>query len=387
MSAPAIHVRGSGIVALAAAIAYRRALPGTAVTLIADDASNCEWGAAGPILAEFHRKIGLDHKRFVDSCTVTEVHTTCFDNWSDRKLSFCVPEQGEEEFIDGAALHQLWLRRAADGEQSDIARLLSDPSAPPGYRFDAAAYRALLTRMAEAIGVERRDDPPLGEPLLLCDASQGCENPSDWDDWSNWLPAYGPAAIEQAQAGSPTVERIEREGDALICTAPGRIARFEQARGVRSGRRSQAWIGRRTHFGDGAIALPPIMGLPLSTALTDILRAIRFVPPDGAIDAVANEFNRQTAAAHIATLEWASAPFLLSSPEHRTAWPSGLDALTAQFRYRGRVPLREDDPVSRGRWIAMLAGLGLRPERIDPTALALDAKRADQILARAAGAS
>ena len=93
------------------------------------------------------------------------------------------------------------------------------------------------------------------------------------------------------------------------------------------------------------------------------------------------EYNRQTSTAHIAALEWAAAPFLLGS--ERADLPPGVAAIVEQFRHRGRIPLREGDPVSRGRWLALLIGCGLRPERIDPTALVPTDHAADRMLAAA----
>ncbi|WP_420607873.1 tryptophan 7-halogenase [Novosphingopyxis sp.] len=380
-----IRVFGGDIVALAAAIAYKRALPRAEVTLIGgeDDMAQPQYGAAGPILADFHRKIGLDARLFETAARPVETRVSRFGNWGGARLSFGVPERGREPFADGAALHQLWLRREDAGDAPQPETLLDDRSAPPGYRFDAAGYRDLLRRMAGAIGIEQPSEPDGEACALELDCRpypQADRTTSDWEDWSDFLPSFDAVDLQGAPTVQQAAEQISEQGGRLLLRIGQQSATFAPAE-RRSGRAAQPWQGKRIAFGQAAIDVPPLYGLALSTALADILRAIRLLPPEGALDAVRGEYNRQTTAAHVATLEWASAPFLLGA--WASIMPPGLTAIVEQFRHRGRLPLREGDPVSRGQWLALLIGCGLRPERIDPTALLPTDQAADRMLAAA----
>lgn len=305
------------------------------------------------------------------------VQTTCLTGWHGHDVT--LPEKAEEMFVDGAALHQLWLRRP-DPSRASLSRLLADPDAAPGWRFDGSAYRALLTRMASAIGVARVGEAPCETPWLLCETRRG-EN--GWADWSDWLPAFDNGTVT-LPGETHDMERICWDGEQLEATSPAHRICFSLG-GPVPGRQSQPWTDRTIRLGDAAIGLPPVLGLPLTAALQDILRAIRFIPPtEAAFPAVAREYNRQTETAHRALLEWAAAPFLLTRGAAIAAMPPGLAAIVRHFIHRGRLPVREGDPVARGRWIALLAGCGLTPDRIDPTARVPDDARADHILTRAA---
>ncbi len=383
-----IHVQGGDIVALAAALAFKRALPRAEVTLVGDeeDTAHPQYGAAGPVLAEFHRKIGLDTRLFETAARPVETRMSRFENWGATRRSFGVPYQGREPFAHGAALHQLWLRREGAGDLPPPETLLNDRSAPPGYRFDGAGYRDLLRRMAEAIGVERSREHGDDASTLELDCrspAQADQASGGWDDWSDFCPSFDAVEMEGEPGGRQAAEQISEQGGRLTLRIGQQSATFVRAE-RHSGSVMQPWQGRRIALGRAAIDLPPLSGLPLSTALADILRAIHFIPPEtapNALDAVRGEYNRQTAAAHSATLEWASAPFLLG--RNNPDLPPGLAAIVEQFRHRGRIPLREGDPISRGQWLALLIGCGLRPARIDPTALVPTDQAADKMLAAA----
>lgn len=378
-----IHVFGGDLVALAAALAFKRALPRAEVTLIGseDETVHQKYGAAGPVLAEFHRKIGLDARLFEKAAQPVETRASRFEDWGEARHSFGVPGQGKEPFADGAALHQLWLRREGLSDLSPPETLLDDRSAPSGYRFDTAGYRDLLLRMAGAIGVERSSEPGDNASTLELECRPHTTDDrakSDWHDWSNFLPTFDAVEIRGEPDLQEAIERISEQNGHMTLHIGQLCAIFTPA-AHRSGRASHPWQGKCIALGQAAIDLPPFYGLPFSTALADILRAIRFVPPTGALDRVREEYNRQTTASHIATLEWASAPFVLGRDKLRL--PPGLAAIVEQYRHRGRIPLREGDPVSRGQWLALLIGCGLRPERIDPAALLPTNQAADQMLA------
>ncbi len=384
MSAPRrIHVCGGDIVALAAAIAFKRALPRADVTLIGsrNETVHQKYGAAGPVLAEFHRKIGLQPDIFERATRAIAVRGSMFENWIEVGQNFFVPEAANIPFADGAALHQLWLRRQGSHDQCGLGRLLADRDAEPGYRFDALAYRDLLVRMAAAIGVTRAGPAEPGSATLRLDCETSVLPRGDWESWADHCPAFEENALSEEGKVDRPDEWISIESGMLRCRAGPHLASFAST-SRQSGRLGQPWTDNQVAIGRAAIDLPPLMGLPLSAALSDILRIIRFIPPVDGWEEIRQEYNRQTTATHGALLDWASAPFsLLRAASDRSC---GLAHIAEQFSHRGRVPLREHDPVSTGQWTAMLSGCGIRPRRIDPTALVLGDDAADQMIARAA---
>ena len=253
-SAPRIHVHGGDIVALCAAIAFRRALPGAQVLLIGDPEPPQRYGAAGPELAEFHRKIGLEERMFEKAVQPVETRASRFENWGKNRLSFDVPVQGKEPYVDGAALHQLWLRRESSARPCPCADLLDDREGPPGVRFDAARYAQLLSRMAQAIGIGRTNSESDDAATLVLD----CRQRSDtvWDDWSRYLPSFDETQVRGSAATDCATERVTCADGHLHLAIGGLVADFSPSDRT-AGRIAQPWTGRRIALGRGAIELTP----------------------------------------------------------------------------------------------------------------------------------
>jgi tryptophan 7-halogenase len=107
-----VAVLGGGIAGTAAAAAFRRALPGAEVTLFAGGAGEPEYlGAAAPSIHEFHRLIGIQPELFRRRAGAVVAREAEIRRASRAAVTM-VP-LSEMPHIDGAALHQLWLRRTA----------------------------------------------------------------------------------------------------------------------------------------------------------------------------------------------------------------------------------------------------------------------------------
>ncbi|MCR5870070.1 tryptophan 7-halogenase [Sphingomonas sp. J344] len=155
MSGPAsVAVLGSGVVALSAAIAFRRALPTARITLVdrpADPRSLLDRiGAATIAIDGFHRAIGLDQQLFIRRTGAVAIRRVTLDG-----IALGAP--GAIPHVEGVALHQLWLRSIADRLDAapDWAELTAPGAEPFGVRFDMPAYVALLAEMAAALGIAR----------------------------------------------------------------------------------------------------------------------------------------------------------------------------------------------------------------------------------------
>lgn len=368
-----VTIRGGGALALAAAISTKRAVPRWRVAVVQEDCHEDQQpGAADATIATFHDRVGLPHALFQRETRAAPVTAAILSGWGEG--DFVVPENARERFAEGVAVHQLWFRREMAGVPS-LDSLLQEAAAPPAWRFNRVAYADLLRRMASRIGVEETHTAE-GDLVIDCGSSGRCRG--DWEDWSARLPTLRAERVPAGGATTGGVERLVRSGDGIEWSSPCVTSRLAPFAGM-AGRSRSPWRGKEIAIGPAAIAVPPLFSLPLSAGLTDVLRLTRLLPRNGDSLTLAAEYNRQATRAHEALLDFASAPFALAPGCHGDM-SSGLSAVVAQFRRRGRIPLREGDPIGRGRWITLLAGLGIRPDQIDPVARNLNDDIADRLL-------
>lgn len=366
MSGPAsVAVLGSGVVALSAAIAFRRALPAARIILVerpADPRGLLDRiGAATLAIDGFHRAIGLDQSLFIRRTGAVAVHRVTLDGVALGAL-------GAIPHVEGVALHQIWLRGMAERPDAtpDWTALTAAGAEPFGVRFDMAAYAALLAEMAAALGISRgeADDAEL---LLNCIAPG-----SEWIDATGHLPSVVAEAIAP---GGPEGETLAIGDGVVEWQAPPWGWRLMHGDGLSPGRHAAPRTGRSIALGEAALVAQTFDGHALSAAHSDILRAIALMPHAEPSAREAAEYNRQTAIAHQRVLDWAT--------ERWGGTPSDdLAQLRQGFATRGRMPYRDFDPVTPSEWIGWWFASGIRPDRIDPTARALPADQLSRILER-----
>lgn len=356
MSAVArVAVLGSGVIALSAAIAFRRALPAARITLVerpvSPNALLDRIGAATLTIDGFHRAIGLDQALFIRRTGAVAIRRVEL-NGAPLAPPGAIPH------VDGVALHQLWLRSERERPETTPpwATLAARNAEPFGVRFDMDAYAALLAEMAAALDIGRSSDAPDAELTLDCTAAGDA-----WADWSAHLPAL---IAEPVSPGAPEGEAVTTRADAIEWRAPPWGRRLSRGAGLTPGRHPSPRLGNRIALGEAALVAEPFDGHALSAAHSDILRAIEFMPHADPSPREAAEYNRRTAIAHQRVLDWAT--------ERWGGAPTpGLVALRSGFAARGRMPYRDWDPVTPGEWIGWWLAQGVRPERIDPTARAV----------------
>lgn len=350
-----VAVLGSGVVALSAAIAFRRALPRASITLVERSISPHSLldriGAATMAIDGFHRAIGLDRALFIRRSGAVAIRRVEVDG-----IPLAPP--GAIPHIDGVALHQLWLRSARERPDATPPweTLAARDAEPFGVRFDMAAYTALLAEMAAALNIGRSPDEPDADLILDCTAPGEA-----WIDWSTHLPTL---LAEPASRGDPEGETIATGLDAIEWRTPAWGWRLSRGAGLTPGRHPSPRAGKRIALGEAALVVEPFDGHALSTAHADILRAIEFMPHADPGAREAAEYNRRTAIAHQRLSDW-------SVERWNGAATPELAALRSGFATRGRIPYRDWDPVTPGEWIGWWLAHGVRPERIDPTARAV----------------
>ncbi|MFL9840671.1 tryptophan 7-halogenase [Sphingomonas sp. ST-64] len=356
MSGPtSVAVLGSGVVALSAAIAFRRALPHARITLVErpgdPHALLDRIGAATMAIDAFHRAIGLDQALFIRRTGAVAIRRVELDG-----VPLAPP--GAIPHVDGVALHQLWLRseRERPGRAMPWPVLAARDAEPFGIRFDMAAYAALLAEMAAALDIARASDVPEAHLILDCTAPG-----NDWTDWSAHLPSL---VAEPISRGAPEGETIATGDGVVEWRSPPWGWRLSRGAGLPPGRHPAPRAGNCTALGEAALVIEPFDGHALSAAHADILRAIEFMPQADPSPREAAEYNRRTAIAHARLLDWTTERW------NGSATPD-LATLRAGFAARGRMPYRDWDPVTPGEWIGWWLAHGVRPERIDPTARAV----------------
>lgn len=380
-----VAVIGGGLAAAAAAIAFRRALPDAKVTLFTNDRRPEYAGAADPYIHDFHAMVGIDPREFerrTGAVTVSEAEFRL-----PGKAPFRFVRFDEMAYFEGVALHQLWLRlterdASAGPAWNDVARRArrqDDLHGGLGVRFDAVAYLAMLGECAERIGVTTADAVDAAGIVDAFDLVVDTES-TGTREWAgiDGIPGgfawqAGPGSGDTGSGGTGH-ETIELSGSHAVWAnaswkAEGRIAEGAPA----AGRAVAPFDGKLLAVGRAALRCETFDGRPLSTALAGIARAIELLPRPGASGREAAEYNRRMGIVHEFLLDWAVERSGGMGPVSPT-----LEILRAQFGHRGRIPMRDEDPVPSGQWLGWLLGCGQRPRNIDLTARAIS----DEQLAR-----
>ncbi len=408
-----IIVVGNGIVAHAAAIAFRRAVPTCAVTVVqpASPLSALDRiGAASGVMMRFHDQIGLDAARFMDltgATVVTDQHWKC-DGLSGIR---CVRAADAISFHDGIALHQLWLAHQDTAEWPVISASQA-ANADFGIRFDAARYLALLADFTRHLGittasvgdwqVEIEDDHSVAAIAaadgqrwtadFYIDASDSASPMmvalgAEWLDWSQHMPTLSLQDLVSQPLSTPA-DDISLDGSSAAWKSASSSVQFEiTGGGPAPGRISMARRGNAIALGDAACRAQSFDGGALGLAMLDIMRAIALLPARSPSPREAAEYSRQAAIVHELHGDWAAARWLKVTGASQRALRPGLADMLTQFGERGRIPVRDMDPVTTGQWLGWLIALGIRPRRIDPTAWAIDPATARNFLKQAASRS
>lgn len=377
-----VAVAGTGIAALAASVAFRRALPEAAVVLFAGGDGALDYvGAGGAFIESFHRLIGLDAELFRRRTGAVAVRESDVSLGGQDPFRFVPVEH--VPYVDGAALHHLWLRRSAANPApgwDEVALRAANGAAGGslGVRFDAAAYRSLLGDMARSLSVEITDeraeaaDLSTKFDLVIVTEPDAAERVA-----LEAVPGEIEWRIEGAEPGASVVERVRLAGDEGTWANPAwsARARWEPER-LRAGRVMKAMEGKLLRVGRAAVQCETFDGQPLAVALAGIVRAIELLPRPDASGREAAEYNRRSGMVHDFLLDWAFVRWGL-----RGAAPPSFTELHAQFAQRGRIPFRDEDPVPPGHWLSWFLTSGERPRHIDLTAMAMSEERLAAVFA------
>lgn len=425
-----VAILGGGITGLSAALAFARALPQIAVTLVETPRDPAALADRLPgsttAIHRFHASLGIEEQALVRAGVAVPRLGLRFDDWPAGGESW-YHVHGDHGPPGGAiAFHQLWARArregraeawhlyAAAGVLAEAGRFVH-PQGRPGtplatfdyaLRLDPERYRQMLAGLADRLrvtrrpgafgGIERREDGGVSA-LLLADGSRieadlyfDASGPSaplaqamagGFEDWSDSLP-YNRVALAEAPSGAlgPN-DRVAgtARGWHFASALPGRTLLGEiwsagqdtpddGAIVIRPGRRADPWVRNTLALGDAAVALDPLHWPNLHLAHSGIARALELLPGRDCHSVEIAEFNRRSREEAERMRDFQALHYLRKGDAPSLRVPASLAHTLQQFESRGRLPAYDEDSLPKEIWLSALLGLGVLPRATAPLA-------------------
>lgn len=429
-----VAVLGGGIAGLSAAVAFARALPQVAVTVIEttpDPAALADRlpGSMTSIHC-FHASIGLSEEGLLRSGAAVPRLGLRFENWPAGSETWYHVHGDHGAPTGNNAFHQLWARARRDGQAEPYYRYAAagvlaeagrfvHPQGEPGaplttfdyaLRLDPDRYHHILSSFADQLrisrrqgnfaGIERRDDGGAAALILadgrrieadlyldasgpaapLVDATGG-----DFEDWSSALP-YDRLSLGEAppSAANPNDTIIGgAQGWQFVSPLPGSTVlgqvyssadpapdREGRAIALRLGRRANPWVRNVLAVGDAAVALDPLHWPNLHLAQSGILRALDLLPGRDCHPVEIAEYNRRAREEAQRMRDFQALHYLRAGAKVEV--PDSLARTIQQFETRGRLPFFDEDSLPDEIWLSALLGLSVVPRDIQPLAAAID---------------
>ena len=419
----AIIVIGGGQVGLAAAIALRRALPRTDITILRcqrDPAEIADRAMTSlPRTGAFHKRLGLDEDGLIMRVGASHRLGIRFLNWPQQ----CEPYMsayGADSAIGNSVSQSLADANLFAHPADEAASPLSDIDY--ALRYNHHAYRLHLAALASHLGVQQVEPPMTdavpdgkggishvalaGGSTLAADLFVDCSGPqallmaaigpSSFQSWSDMLPCnrlmLGATAQPPALSVTDIIEShpfgwrstiFSRDGTHhafsyhanlgsgpdiahALGAAPGDVIAYEP------GRLENSWAGNVVAFGDAAAAFEPLHWANLALAHEQILLFLELLP-GCEIDALERaEYNRRAGAMadrmrdyialHYCARILPAGPFWHYAANLQRS--SELALALSEFARRGRLPFFEENILSSDAWRSAMACIGISPGAI-----------------------
>ncbi len=283
----------------------------------------------------------------------------------------------------------------------------------------ARAGRRLTRARGEVGGIQRREDGGVAALLLKdgrrfeADLYLDCAGPAapllgllddGFEDWGAWLPcdrllvgaarkARPPAPTDLAAAtgigwrwespgggrtaaGLAYASAIATDARAHRLLASEGAADVDEAVSIRPGRRPLPWIRNVLALGDAAIVVDPLASVNLALARSAILRALELLPGRDCHPFEIAEYNRRTGQEALRIRDVLALHYLRCGRGQGDFWralarrplPDSLAHSLHHWTKRGRLPFHEEESFTPDSWFAILFGLGLLPDHVEPAA-------------------
>lgn len=414
----AIVIVGDGQVGLAAAIALRRALPRTAVTIVPcqpDPSAIADRSMTSlPRTDAFHERIGLEEDGFIMRAGASHRLGVRFPNWQQQNASY-IHAYGAGSVGDNSVSQVLADANRFAYPTDDTASPLSDIDY--ALRYNQPAYRNRLAALASHLGVQLIEVPmtsaaPDGQggighivlansQCLTADLFVDCSGPqallmnatqqASFQSWSAMLPCNRIMLAEAPEAPALSVtDTIEAHPFGWRSTIFGRDgthrafaynadfgseAEIGSGLGQESGeiialepgRLANSWVGNVIAFGDAAAAFEPLHWINLALAHEQILLFLELLPGCD-IDALERaEYNRRAGAMADRVRDYIGLHYCAATPPEGPFWrhavslqrSSGLTLTLSEFAKRWRLPFFEEETLPRDSWQSAMECIGI----------------------------
>lgn len=382
-----VAVKGGGQVALLAAAALARALPGTRIvhlpTPVAPAALADRAHTTLPTLARLHARIGMDEAGMLRRAGASHRLATRYCGWladgGDWLMGYGAAV--DPALKGGFAARWAGMAVAAPRHEEAAGPAVSlaaverfampsdDPASPLAdldyaMRFEPAAYLRRLASLTAHLGVETGHSAGRADLVLDC-AGPPLESPIGWIDWSKELPIRG-LTFGQAEPRLSVVDSATALVDGYRLASPGRdtcrlitCSTGEGAIELRPGRLAQPWQGDVVAIGDAAAAFEPIGWCNLHLAICQIELLLELLPGRDIHPLERAEYNRRAGLMADRVRDFVAAHHSLLRPE--LVRSPALTLTLREFQRRGRLPFFEEETIARDLWLQLLAGIGIKP--------------------------
>ena len=420
-----VAVVGGGLVALAAALGFARAVPGARVVLVPapvpDDAFADRLPLVWPSSLGMLARLGLDPAALVTRGLARARGATRFADWSRDGTPWLVADDAAAD-AGPVALHHLWWRAREGGGGAvppfhtlfpACAAALAgrvDPAADAALHLDPQAVARALATMGARAGVtptaplraiERHGDRVAAAVLedgtrveaeLFVDATGSARRliapAAAWHSWHDALPCdrlrlapddTAPAFPGDDYRATETGWQARWRGLRATATASAHDMSRDGAITLAPGRLGRAFDANVLALGEAAAQPGPLGLAALTLALAQLDLALELLPARGDEPLLRAEYDRRAGQRADRLRDFLGAHYRAGGPRRGAFWqsldrrpcPPSLAAVLAQFAQRGHLVTADEDSVARDAWIAVLVGQGLRPRRPDPIAMTL----------------
>lgn len=389
MAPATIMVLGTGLVGHAAAVALRRALPFTEVTLASMRGAPA-WAEESSLLLpdalEALGVLGLNEDVLVRAGCAS--HRLCerFEGWGTRNFAV---DPSEKPRLAGAALHHLWglhgetpfdaLSAAATLAQA--GRFAPGRAADPALALDPDALLALLPATAQRIGVRLAEAVDVAETALgvaIVTLADGRRLQPDLIVDAGGSPLSAPArtlvAFRRQTHGAASLcdryRRLTNGWHARWCAPSGDtevIVSDNEAPAPDDGwqRVEYATMRTETPFVGRHLTLSaspgPFLRLGLSLVLRSLSLLLELLPGREPEPLLIREYNRRAS-------ELIDDAFNVVDAFAARPQSLRIEAIIGAFARHGRLPPDVGDLVGAALWQSLLIGLGTRPALPDALA-------------------
>jgi tryptophan halogenase len=445
-----VVVAGAGQVGALAAIALKRALPQSEVIVVGTPPDPSAFADRAPTALPFtnrlHDRLGIAEDRLVREAGASHRLVVRYRGWGgdghegvapygaaiDPRLKTRFARDwggGPRNASTAAPPGSLGEVLAAEGRFQPPLAEADSPLAELDYalRWNPAAYRDLLVREAQRLGVDYLDGAVTAIALragggidaigvggagegIAADLYLDCTGPqaallgqlpeARWRGWQPFLPIRG---LQFARPGAPALDLEDRvtlapvgwrsqlagrdgvqtmlamvEGTTEAAAREALGAEFADFAALDPGRTELAWIGNVVALGDAAATFEPLAWLNLDLAHRQLALLLELLPGRDPDPRERAEFNRRAALMADRVRDLLGAHYAAPGAVHLGPLERSPELALAldQYHRRGRLPFFEEMPLATQECSALLEALGHRSGEA-ALALAADPREGD----------